>query len=154
MVRYQYIVTGALGIHTTSTSAIMTKEKYLADYSKPDDFLNVGDTIYSMKKAINYDLPYNEIRYLNYELFVVNPKVRFIKKDRIPFAASRPKPGYDYISYIRNRTRQNKTVEKIDNPAQPSSDRTIHTGPRGGQYYINSNGNKTYVPRSGGHGKH
>lgn len=23
----------------------------------------------------------------------------------------------------------------------------IHTGPRGGQYYINSNGNKTYVPK-------
>ncbi len=25
--------------------------------------------------------------------------------------------------------------------------RTIYTGPRGGQYYINSNGNKTYVPK-------
>lgn len=27
------------------------------------------------------------------------------------------------------------------------SGRTIHTGPRGGQYYINENGNKTYVPK-------
>lgn len=26
-----------------------------------------------------------------------------------------------------------------------SSSREIHTGPRGGQYYINSNGNKTYI---------
>lgn len=26
-----------------------------------------------------------------------------------------------------------------------SSSQTIYTGPRGGQYYINSNGNKTYV---------
>jgi len=25
--------------------------------------------------------------------------------------------------------------------------KTIHTGPRGGQYYINSKGNKTYVPK-------
>lgn len=25
--------------------------------------------------------------------------------------------------------------------------RTIYTGPQGGQYYINSNGNKTYVPK-------
>lgn len=25
--------------------------------------------------------------------------------------------------------------------------RTIHTGSRGGQYYINKNGNKTYVPK-------
>ncbi|RXQ87826.1 SH3 domain-containing protein [Ancylomarina salipaludis] len=28
-----------------------------------------------------------------------------------------------------------------------SSYRTIHTGPRGGRYYINSNGNKTYIKR-------
>ncbi|MCH5347574.1 MAG: hypothetical protein J1E63_10705 [Muribaculaceae bacterium] len=27
------------------------------------------------------------------------------------------------------------------------SGHTIHTGPRGGQYYINSKGNKTYVPK-------
>ena len=29
------------------------------------------------------------------------------------------------------------------------SGRTVQTGPRGGQYYINSNGNKTYVPKRG-----
>lgn len=29
-----------------------------------------------------------------------------------------------------------------------SSNRTIYTGSRGGQYYINSNGNKTYVSRN------
>ena len=27
------------------------------------------------------------------------------------------------------------------------SGRTVYTGPRGGQYYINSNGNKTYIPK-------
>ena len=27
------------------------------------------------------------------------------------------------------------------------SGKTIHTGSRGGQYYYNSNGNKTYVPK-------
>jgi hypothetical protein len=27
--------------------------------------------------------------------------------------------------------------------------KTIQTGPNGGQYYINSNGNKTYVPKRG-----
>jgi hypothetical protein len=30
------------------------------------------------------------------------------------------------------------------------SGRQIQTGARGGQYYINSNGNKTYVPKRGG----
>lgn len=29
--------------------------------------------------------------------------------------------------------------------------KTIHTGPRGGQYYINSKGNKTYVPKRKGY---
>ena len=29
-----------------------------------------------------------------------------------------------------------------------SSDKTIYEGPNGGQYYINSNGNKTYVPKT------
>ena len=28
-----------------------------------------------------------------------------------------------------------------------SSGRTIHTGPRGGKYYINKNGNKTYIKK-------
>ena len=28
-----------------------------------------------------------------------------------------------------------------------SGDREIHTGPRGGKYYINSNGKKTYIKR-------
>jgi lipopolysaccharide export LptBFGC system permease protein LptF len=28
-----------------------------------------------------------------------------------------------------------------------SSNKNIQTGPNGGQYYINSNGNKTYVPK-------
>ena len=29
-----------------------------------------------------------------------------------------------------------------------SSEKNIQTGSRGGQYYINSNGNKTYVPKN------
>ncbi len=33
------------------------------------------------------------------------------------------------------------------NAASYGSGRTIYTGPRGGQYYINGNGNKTYVPK-------
>jgi 5-methylcytosine-specific restriction endonuclease McrA len=30
----------------------------------------------------------------------------------------------------------------------PNSNPVIHTGPRGGQYYINSNGNKTYIKKN------
>jgi len=30
----------------------------------------------------------------------------------------------------------------------PVEDRIIQTGPRGGKYYINANGNRTYLPRT------
>jgi 5-methylcytosine-specific restriction endonuclease McrA len=40
------------------------------------------------------------------------------------------------------------SLPSISTPSLPTStSREIITGPRGGQYYINSNGNKTYVPR-------
>lgn len=34
-----------------------------------------------------------------------------------------------------------------NNSRESSSGKTIHTGPRDGRYYINSNGNKTYIKR-------
>lgn len=41
------------------------------------------------------------------------------------------------------------TTYSYSNYSTPSytSTSTIYTGPRGGQYYINSNGNKTYISR-------
>lgn len=33
----------------------------------------------------------------------------------------------------------------VTTPAKQKEQRTIHTGPRGGRYYINSKGNKVYV---------
>ncbi len=42
-----------------------------------------------------------------------------------------------------------RSVEKQSSQQyQSRSTRTYHRGPRGGCYYINSNGNKTYVARS------
>lgn len=46
-------------------------------------------------------------------------------------------------------TKPNVSIEKDFN-SNSSIPRIINTGPRGGKYYINKNGNKTYVPR----GKH
>lgn len=38
-----------------------------------------------------------------------------------------------------------KTVSKDNSSSGNSSDGTIYTGPRGGKYYINKNGKKTYI---------
>jgi colicin import membrane protein len=40
-----------------------------------------------------------------------------------------------------------KTSTSTSTTSTSSSGRTIYTGPRGGKYYINSNGNKTYIKR-------
>lgn len=42
---------------------------------------------------------------------------------------------------------QNKDQSKSTVSPSSNSDRTIYTGPRGGQYYINKNGNKTYIKK-------
>lgn len=39
------------------------------------------------------------------------------------------------------------TTAKSSSTSTSGSGRTIYTGPRGGKYYINSNGNKTYIRR-------
>lgn len=41
-----------------------------------------------------------------------------------------------------SKSQNSSTVQKS---TQTTSGRTIYTGPRGGRYYINSNGNKTYI---------
>ncbi len=49
-------------------------------------------------------------------------------------------PGSDYCW-------QHKSTYEPTKSSTTSSSRTIYTGPRGGRYYINSNGNKTYIKR-------
>ncbi|WP_074406087.1 hypothetical protein [Aquimarina megaterium] len=46
-----------------------------------------------------------------------------------------------YSNAIKNTTTKQKQY-------RPKTTRTYYRGPRGGCYYINSNGNKTYVARS------
>ena len=50
----------------------------------------------------------------------------------------------------RSTTTTNNNKSSISSGASSgttSSGRTIYTGPRGGKYYINSNGNKTYIKK-------
>ncbi|SFI35097.1 hypothetical protein [Halpernia frigidisoli] len=50
----------------------------------------------------------------------------------------------------RKKAKTHKVHKKVKSRATSTSSdtyngRTIHTGPRGGRYYINRNGNKTYI---------
>lgn len=53
-------------------------------------------------------------------------------------------------SKLNTEVKKKETIKKIDS-TKASTDtykgRTIYTGPRGGKYYINKNGKKTYIKR-------
>lgn len=54
--------------------------------------------------------------------------------------------NYSNSSYNNSGSRTyNNSQNTYSYPSSYSSSRTIYTGPRGGKYYINSNGNKTYI---------
>jgi len=54
--------------------------------------------------------------------------------------------GSDYC-WQHNKTTITTTKSSSTSESNSSGSRTIQTGPRGGQYYINSHGNKTYIKR-------
>jgi len=61
-------------------------------------------------------------------------------------------PGSNYCwqhkaTYEPSKSSSNSSSTTTSKSSTSSSSRTILTGPRGGKYYINSNGNKTYVKR-------
>lgn len=60
--------------------------------------------------------------------------------------------NWDNFSTIGNTNPYTGSIGSVAQDYTPKvynygSGRTIYTGSRGGQYYINSNGNKTYVPK-------
>jgi hypothetical protein len=60
--------------------------------------------------------------------------------------------GYVIAHYCETDPKLNYKIElnnsAKENKVQFNSSPTIHTGPRGGKYYINKNGNKTYIKKN------
>jgi colicin import membrane protein len=52
---------------------------------------------------------------------------------------------WQHQTYNESTTSTKTSSSSDKNNSSKSSSRTIYTGPRGGKYYINSNGNKTYI---------
>ena len=59
--------------------------------------------------------------------------------------SNRSNTNYNYTPQYQT-TKTQSTNTYYSTPST-STNRTIHTGSRGGQYYINSNGNKTYIKK-------
>ena len=55
--------------------------------------------------------------------------------------------NYNYSAPKSNYSNSTPNYNTNPNSNNYSAPKTIQTGPRGGQYYINSNGNKTYIKK-------
>lgn len=89
---------------------------------------------------------YLYIDFLKYDEFAVSVVTEYNKKHggtvRLKYVAP---PKY----YKSQGTKAYISSDYSPSPSSGSSpsNHTIHTGPRGGKYYINKNGNKTYVKK-------
>lgn len=89
------------------------------------------------------------------------PQVRY-QTGYVRSSGTYVQPHYKTVSNYTNRdnyttvgntnpytgTRGTRAADYSPNTFNYGGGKTINTGSRGGQYYINSNGNKSYVPKS------
>ena len=79
------------------------------------------------------------------QYYILNTTYPPIKsKSRIKYSNSFGEEYFILPTSKKSLTKSHQAKSTYTAP-KSSSSRTIHTGPRGGKYYINSNGNKTYV---------
>jgi hypothetical protein len=123
----------------------------------------IGDTIEyfakDRKASLVNDAP---VRYKTMEIFTsgILKKTRLHSKNRIlqtefekfhyDYSQSLYKKHFNLYGYVKPPERvYSQPATKPSSPyhSTPTSGAPIHTGPRGGHYYINGNGNKTYIKR-------
>lgn len=79
---------------------------------------------------------------------------RYLRSSSIPMALSDAIKYYSPCSVCKPPVKVKKEAEvkktqevKSSVSTETYNGKTIYTGPRGGKYYINKNGNKTYIKR-------
>jgi hypothetical protein len=88
------------------------------------------------------------VEYRGYSFYAPSARARFLRVTRISRKRDAALPGIVYLSRLRYSKPSNGNTLPDNYGYTPSTGAVIHTGPRGGRYYINSHGNKTYIPRS------
>ena len=86
--------------------------------------------IYGYRRDDYYQVRYNRHDYLVYYPYF----------DQIQFAVDLKEEAL-----TRSKNGIKELPKQRASPSYTAPTRTIHTGPRGGRYYINKNGNKTYI---------
>ncbi len=123
-----------------------------------------GDTIEYFAKDRKASLVNDgPVRYKTMEVFTsgILKKTRFHSKNKITvhefekfhydYAPHLYKRHFNLYGYVKPEARLRSSSSTV-NPSTPyhstpTSGAPIHTGPRGGRFYINGNGNKTYIKK-------
>jgi hypothetical protein len=88
------------------------------------------------------------VEFAGYRFYSPSARSRFLRVAKVRPRRDAFLPGITY----RPRQQYRDPADGNGTPANygytPTTGAIIHTGPRGGRYYYNSKGNKTYVPRS------
>jgi hypothetical protein len=122
--------------------------------TEPTDEIESGDTIIVFTKRRNKVQNTTKIIYKSRLAWTVGVpyKTRTIYRKRIrrrtylsQFSHYTFVTGSDSKRVTNNHSRDELSSKPYG--YTPSTGATIHTGPRGGRYYINSNGNKTYLKK-------
>lgn len=89
------------------------------------------------------------VEYRGYRFYAPFAKARFLRTVKVHSKRDAFAPAFVYTSRMHYGQRSAYSDIPSNYGYTPSTGAVIHTGPRGGRYYINSHGNKTYVPRTG-----
>nr|WP_314896930.1 hypothetical protein [uncultured Flavobacterium sp.] len=116
------------GYYRSNGTYVQAHQRTVPNYTRNDNYSTVGNTN-----------PYTG-------------KAGTVPRDHYYVATTIDVPSTTPIIYSSSSYSE-PTYSSINNPStystsSYSSSNTIYTGSRGGQYYINSNGNKTYVSRN------
>ncbi len=111
--------------------------------------LSVGDTISTLYEPIQLQ-GWQGVEYHNYLFFIRDQSVYAVAQKKFKEKAGY-RPTYNsidkYPSYRNTNTQSASDKTESTMYSTPTTGATIHTGPRGGKYYYNSKGNKTYIRR-------
>ncbi|MVM29287.1 hypothetical protein GO755_04525 [Spirosoma sp. HMF4905] len=88
------------------------------------------------------------VEYRGYRFYAPFARARFLRIVKVRSKRDAFAPAIVYTSRLRYGHSSAYSGLPSNYGYTPSTGAVIHTGPRGGRYYINSHGNKTYVPRT------
>ena len=130
-------------------------DRFLSSYNSSSFSYNVPSVSYSVP-SVNYSVPsvtYSVPSTINFNTTTVSGYTRSNGTHVQSHVRTMPNStNWDNFSTVGNTnpftgTSGSRAKDYSIDASNYGAGHTIHTGSRGGQYYYNSNGNKTYVPK-------